>query len=207
MHEWNSRHDEKSRRRGVRITIPVNLRSSEDDAMPAANVVAMVFIHRGPRWCRDPRRLLISIKARLQFFQRWRLGLAFVRSCAIIGALPGGMAFLTRANRCYTTSVLSNMGRVFAHARLPRREGKIVTGDLTLDAVESAPPVRPYSSASLTCLTYAGKWTLVMNYDRRHFTAKDAKALLATIVRQTRRAAGLSTDLSDAEAEKQRIPV
>jgi len=194
MHDWNLRHGEKTGRRYFRIMIPMDLRGPEDEAMPAANVVGMVFLDRRPHHYGDPRRLLVSIKRKTSFFQSWRLGLAWIRGCSIVDAIPGGMAFCEKIDRCYATTALSNVGRVLSRARLARREGKVVAGDLTLEGVESAPPVRPHSGASFTCLSYAGRLTLVMNYDRHHFTAEGARALLETVVRQTRQSARSSPE-------------
>src|SRR5262249_28089159 len=90
------------------------------------------------------------------------------------------------STRCYATSCLSNLGRVLVEAPLPRRDGKLVAGNLVLEGIESAPPVRPHSHTSLTCLFYRGCLTLVQNYDRHHFTPDGAQALMDVTVQQLR---------------------
>jgi hypothetical protein len=181
---WNAGHHR--RRRRVRIMIPANVRDDSHDALPACNVVGMAFIDRRPWWYRTERWLLTSIRLETAFIKRFRLSLSFLRAIRFFELLPAGVKLLTRARWCYATSVLSNMGWVFAEAPLRRREDMIQAGGLVLTGVESAPPVRPKTSTSFTCLSYAGRLCLIMNYDRRHFRACDAAALFESVVARMR---------------------
>ena len=184
IRDWNGQHDPRTRRRAIRLSVPMDLRGPGDEQMPAANVVAMIFVDRRPAIFPNPRWLLKSINWEMRFIKWGRFGIAFVRACGLVDLIPGGLRLLSRANRCYATAVLSNMGRPFSDSKLARQGEKIITGDLVLEEVESAPPVRPYTSAALTCLSYAGRFALVMNYDRHHFTTESAEALLDTITQQ-----------------------
>lgn len=194
---WNIRHEPRLARRSLRIMVPTNLRGPGDEELPACNVVAMAFVDRRVAWFRSPRWLLWTIKAEMGIIKTFRLSLAFVRCIALARKIPGMMRQLTTGKRCRATSVLSNLGRLYDEVQLPRHEGKIVTGELTLETIESAPPVRPKTSTSFSTLSYAGRLTLIMNYDRRHFSAPAARELLQTIVAQlqlTAREAGSSTE-------------
>lgn len=184
MHDWNARLARDTDGSLLRVVVPMNLRLPSDASMPAANVVAMVNIDRWYRLYRNPATLLRSIVWEMRFLQYFRFALAFIRCITLLEKIPGGLNFLTRSNRCYATSVLSNMGRVLVNAKLPRVDGKLQAGALLLEGVESAPPVRPFVATSLTCLFYCGRLTLVQNYDRHHFTPEAASELLAATVRQ-----------------------
>jgi hypothetical protein len=184
LHAWNIRFNPRGGRGLFRVMIPTNLRRPEDEALPAANVVAMVFVDRWMNLFRHPKFLLWTIKLETKFLKSLELAVSFIRCVATVGLIPGGIEFLASGSRCYATSVLSNMGRAFHECPLPRRDGKIVAGDLVLEAVESAPPIRPFTSTSFTVLSYADKLTLIMNYDRFRFTPETAQALLAQIVSQ-----------------------
>jgi len=184
---WNARHDHRAGRRRVRIIIPTSLRSPGDPDGTAANVVSIVFMGRGPGCERNPRRMLRGIQWETRFLLGWRLSLSFLRACQILRVIPGGMTWLVNAHRCLATSVLSNVGRVFSRAPLRRRDRRLLVGDLTLERVESAPPVRPYTSASLSSLTYARQLTLAMNYDPLHFRHDSAVGLMNHIVQQVRK--------------------
>jgi hypothetical protein len=65
--------------------------------------------------------------------------------------------------------------------------GCIVAGLLLLELVASAPPVRNKSSTSLTALSYNGCLTMIVNYDRRHFTPQAARELTDMIAAENRR--------------------
>jgi hypothetical protein len=189
LHAWNARHDPAAYRRVLRIAMPMSLRGDDDAALPAANVVGMAFLDHHPHRFRDPRRALALISLETKFLKAFRIPLSAVRCAALLGAVPGAMKLLTRAGRCHATGVLANMGEVFADAALPRRRGRLAPGGLVLESVQSAPPVRPFTSVALTPLSYAGRLTLTMNYDRRQFTAEAAGELLDQIVEQLRRTA------------------
>lgn len=190
MHEWNESLDPRIGGRLMRVMIPINLRSAGDEVMPAANVIGMVNLDRWLKWYRNPARLLTSIAWETRILQYFRFALAFIRCIALLERIPGGLEFMTRTNRCYATSVLSNLGRILGQAPLPRREGKLVAGGLLLESIESAPPVRSFVATGLTCLYYCGRLTLVQNYDRHYFTPQAAAQLMALTVRQILKSAG-----------------
>ncbi|MBX3411411.1 MAG: hypothetical protein KF708_01745 [Pirellulales bacterium] len=195
MQAWSDARGLGRARQLFRIMMPVNLRTADDDDLPAANVVAMVFLDRHLGLFHHPALLLKSIKLETWFLKTFRFGLAFVRSCALIGSIRGGLEFMTRDNRCYATTVLSNMGQVMTDVPLPRQNGKIVAGELVLEAIESAPPVRPFTSMAITPVTYAGRMALVLNYDRERFSAAEAQAFLSLYVQQLHAAAGITVTL------------
>ncbi|MGE0482063.1 MAG: hypothetical protein AB7Q17_16495 [Phycisphaerae bacterium] len=184
---WNARHDPRARRRRIRIIIPTSLRGPGAPDGTAANVVSIVFMGRGAGCERDPRRMLRWIQWETRFLLGWRLNLSFLRACDIFGAAPGAMEWMASANRCFATSVLSNMGRVLSRAPLQRHDYKLLVGGATLERVESAPPVRPHTAAALTSLTYGRRLTLAMNYDPLHFRKDSAVELMDHIVQQVRK--------------------
>lgn len=191
---WNTRRQTFSRIKPIRIMIPMSLRVPGDERMPAANVVAMVFVDRNPVWFPNARSLLKSIVWEVNFIKKLRLSLAFVRSVTIADKVPGGLKFLTRPTRCYATCVLSNMGRVLADTPLEYQDGKLLCGEMMLEAVESAPPVRPHTKVALSVVSYAGKMALILNYDRHAFTREAAEELFSVIIRQVEGVAGKAVE-------------
>jgi hypothetical protein len=171
VHQWNLRQG--ARPRILRFTLPMNLRLPQQQRMPAANVVGMTLLDRSPRWYRKPHRLLKSIRFEMRIQKYFRFPMTFVRFCSI----PWCMAIITDPQRPAATGVLSNMGRVFHDAPLRRRDAKLLTGELLLEQVESAPPVLPQIDLSFSALSYAGVLTVVLNYDRQRFTPAAAAEL------------------------------
>lgn len=196
LHEWNRELDPETRKRLIRVMIPVNLRLPGDDELPAANVVAMVPVDRRPHRYRNKRRMLKGLALESKFLQTFRLGLAFIRACQIIGTIPRGMSVLARADRCYGSSVLSNMGRLFVEAECRRRGAMIVCGDMVLEGVHSAPPIRPHTTTALSMLSYANELSLILHYDRFHFTADAINELFARLVEKLEQTAGITADES-----------
>jgi hypothetical protein len=96
---------------------------------------------------------------------------------------------MASGSRCYATSVLSNLGRVLIETPNPWQNGRLIAGDLVLEAIESAPPVRPHTHTSLTCLFYDGRLSVIQNYDRHHLTPAAAEALMQVTIDQLRETA------------------
>jgi hypothetical protein len=184
LRNWNERFCAGGRFKPIRVTVPVNLRTKADEAIPAANVVGMVFVDRQPAWYASSWWLLKTISWELGIIKRFRLARSFVRGVALVNFIPGGLRFLTRAHRCYATCVVSNIGRVLDKTPLSDNRGKVQAGALSLDTAVYTTPVRPHTSVGLSCTTYAGEMRLVLNYDRHVLSAGSAEDLLQTIVEQ-----------------------
>jgi len=196
MDRWNKRHAPATAGKLLRIMIPFSLRSPDDEIMPATNIVAMVNLDRMLAVYRNPKWLLKTIRWEMNFLKHFRFAIAFVRCCELIGKIPGGLRYLANPNRCFATAVFSNLGKLFYNCPLVRTDGKLVAGNLSLDHVESAPPVRPYTAAGITSLSYNGALTVVMNYDRYHFTPETAGEFMEMMADQFRETAGIPTSAS-----------
>ncbi len=185
LHAWNARHAPHGGTL-LRLMVPINLRVAGDRTLPAANVVAMAHLDRRPHWF-SPRWLLRTIAWEAAFIKRFRLSLAFHRAAALLVRVPWGLRLMTSATRCYATAVLSNVGRLFAEAPLSRDGSRLVCGNLRLERVESAPPVRPQTSVAISTLWYDDRLSVVLNYDRLVLRHADAEALLALYVERLTR--------------------
>jgi hypothetical protein len=174
----------------VRFSIPVNLRMAADARMPMTNSVSMVFLDRQPGESRDPDDLLRGIREEMGLIKRLKLQYTFILSLAVARCLPGGLSRKTTANKCESTSCLSNLGPVLADTPLPRREGRIVAGDVELESVDYVIPLRPHVNAAFCVYTYAGRLRILMHFDLRAITDEQAKGLVQTYVEQIRETIG-----------------
>lgn len=188
LHEWNQQHGGAEQAR-LRVMLPQNLREPGDEAMPAANLVGMALLDRRPGRHRDAAALLRSLRRETHIIKRLRRGLTFVRVCGMIGRIPGGLESLTSAKRCYATSVLSNLGHVLPAVAGTEPTGPLTAGGLTVEQVRWTPPVRPWTRAAFGVATYAGRLSVAMNYDPRHFTAAQAEELLKYFQRRVQASA------------------
>jgi len=181
--------DEIRRARGeslggrTRIATPINLRNQDHFASPACNVVTMTFVDFPRSARRNPRRLLRATRRKMNVVkkrdQKYFLDLV-LKTGSFLGRLVGDdLSLFLRSKRCRATATFSNIGRTFTDVPLERTEdGRVRIGDLTLDAIENAPPIRRRSSISVAALTYGERLTFGFRFDPRCFTDAEARAFL-----------------------------
>jgi len=194
---WNMRHSAGRTGRLVRMMVPFDLRTVDDGATPAANIVGMVKLDRWMRLRRSRARELRHLALEIRIIKKFRMAIANIRICQLLRAVPGALERqVTKRDRCYATAAFSYAAAFLARVRLPRREGKLTCGGLVIESIEAAPPIREGTHAAIAALTYAGRLQLMMNYDRDHLTADDARALLEAVAEQIRS----SLPVGDGEA-------
>ena len=175
----------------LRLTIPMDLRADWSQNLPASNAVSMVFLDRQRPDCGDPMQLLHGIHEEMDLIKRHQLGFTFLLSLKVKRSLPGGLPrAMQRNSECMATSVLTNLGRPFANSQLPRKDGKIVAGDVVLETVEALAPLRPYTCAAFSLTTYADQLNIVLHYDIRVLAPNLAEDLLNTYVGFVRNSIG-----------------
>jgi hypothetical protein len=190
MRAWNNSHS-GGQGRFLRILVPFNLRGPEHERLPVTNVMGLINIDRGfKRLARSSAEsLLDGIRSETRFLKSSWLPAAFMHAMAVGERMMGSLERIFRTDRCLTSAVLSNLGRVFADTPLRRHDGKLLAGGLVVEAVDTAPPVRTGSGISCTLYTYAEQLSLTMLYDRRCFSLAVASELLKRLVGQIERTA------------------
>ena len=71
-----------------------------------------------------------------------------------------------------------------ADSPLPRRNEKIVAGNVVLDGIDFFSPVRDGTAVTVALVYYAGGLQLCMQYDSRRITEAQADDLMATYLRR-----------------------
>lgn len=181
---WNRTLKPGNEKGVLRVMIPTSLRSAEDVATPAANIVSMVYLDRRLHRYATPRQLLRSVRWEMTICKKWRLGLTMIQFMRLFSHLPGGLGSMLPGDRCLSTSVLSNVGDLTRCLALPVRDGRIVVGDTVLERYDVLPPVRPLTSASFGANSYNGRMCLAIHCDPYSFTPADAQNLLEAYARQ-----------------------
>jgi hypothetical protein len=178
--EWNKRHAPQQGGRCIRISMPVNLRSGEDELLPAANHVAMVFVDRRPARYSKVWSLLDSIRLDTWFIKRFRLARVFVWLMTMLRACGLGISHWIKRDRCMATAVLSNLGVRLDDLPLPYHKERIMAGDALLERIEFTPPVRPLTHAALGVVTYGGELSISLHHDANSMSSQAAADFLAT---------------------------
>ncbi len=190
LERWNAGRRPNWRGR-LRVTMPVNLRELEHEAMPAANAVSHTFLTRKRAACRDPERLLAGVRAEIEQIVRQRQGLWFLDGIDFLRWAPP-LKPLLELGRCFSTSVLTNLGnpaRRFT-AKFPYEAGRAVIGDLKLLSIVGGPPVRPKTRAVFGLTVCGGELMIATRCDPHLFSPDDAARLTALFGEQLRTTAG-----------------
>ncbi|MDH3717740.1 MAG: condensation domain-containing protein [Planctomycetota bacterium] len=185
LEAFRSRRQLNSEQDWLRLAVPINMRLSGDERLPAANMVSMVFLDRHPQDCADPQALLQSVHDEMQMVKDRRLGLTFLLSLRYNRKLPGAVGRVRRRTEkahCQGTGVISNLVSPWETSELRREDGKLVMGDVVLQRADFLPPLRPYTSVALGAVTYAGRLCLALHYDARVLNREEADELLEKFV-------------------------
>lgn len=166
----------------LRVVVPVDLRTEIHRSISAANLTSLTFLTRHSAACSQPAALLQGIHDEMQQVKTGRLALSFHRGLQIRRRLPGGLARGVRGRKCQATATMTNAGELLAESSLPRHEGRLVAGNLTLAAIDFLAPIRPLTCASFSACTYAGRLSLSLQYDPRAISADLAGQLLQGLV-------------------------
>jgi NRPS condensation-like uncharacterized protein len=173
------------------VCMPMNLRDAADVRMPAANKMMMSFLRRTPFECSEPDELLRSVHDETTFIKRTRRGVRLLEVIRIMIAVTGKIPPKLLAKNSFATAVLSNLGKLAGRdVGLPTDDaGRLVAGGLTIDRIITAPNGRPGTAAVLVALTYAGRLTLSLRYERDALSEEAAAELLDAFLAQLRETA------------------
>jgi hypothetical protein len=180
LRDWNRQHGAKRAGEWLRLLMPCNLREREFQSMPGANRMGYSFLTRSIGDCDSPRELLAGIRAETDQIRCQRRYLQWMRGLELAKASRIGMPLMTRASRCFSTAVLTNLGdplRAFVPAAL-RQRGKLDLGDVRLEKIYAHTPLRPKTRAGFCVTTYAGSLAISATCDPYCFSVEAAEDLL-----------------------------
>jgi hypothetical protein len=147
----------------------------------------MVFLDRRVADCAYPVLLLRGIHEQMWLIKRFQLQYTYILSIGASRFLPGAMSWMARADKCFATSYLSNLGVILDRTPLPRREGRIVSGNVEVEAVDAVSVLRPHTHAGFVVYVYAGRLRISIHYDSRVISAEQSGNLLNMYVQRMRR--------------------
>lgn len=180
MQQWNQEHGASGWAPPFAVMMPMDLRESAQPTFSCCNVVTYAIIRRSQRQIRDLQGLRASLREESARLKRERHTTHFMNLLA--GARQRGFALKATAagERCFVSAVLSNTGdptkRFFV--QFPREQGMLRCGNLLLEWISGAPPMRPKTRATISILTYRRVLKLQVRCDWHHFTRDDAQAFV-----------------------------
>ena len=166
----------------LRIAVPTNLRTANEDLMPASNIVSMVFLDRKPIHIQPVSSFYRGVHNEMQHIKRNKLGWAFIHGLTIYRRIFGSFRKMMNPNRCWTTATVSNLGQLFTDIPLPKRNGNVqIDSSLELVGFEAAPPVRASTALGISIMTYADRLTISFHYDSAILSQSQANDTLETL--------------------------
>ncbi len=175
---WRKRQGIGSIHDWIRISIPKNLRPDSGHDLPACNVISIVPIDRQSKGLNNRTRLLKKAHEDMTFIKKGRLALTFLAILWIHRLRPNGIRRMSHRDICRTTTVLSNIGRIFRHSPLLDKNQKLKIENATLQKVVTVAPFRPRTNFTLFLSVYAEELYMDLNYDPQALTKPQAVELL-----------------------------
>lgn len=181
LKQWTNRKSKLERKKNLRIFMPVDMRTSKDQKMPAANVVSMYSLDRKSTEINSSDHFLNSISQETILLKKNYMGMAMIRSLRIISTLRWGFLLTMKPSfiyPCHATVILSNLGIPLKKTLLPKNEQReVIVGNLTVESWELLPPFRPNSPLSIGIGTEGKTLQVTLHYNSQVMSKQDAQEL------------------------------
>lgn len=182
--DWQRRRGEFRPDHWMRIMIPMNVRDKSWRSLPSMNFASSVFLDRRAADVVDANQLLQSIRHEMQVIHKFNLRFTFLLTLKILNWIPGSIKRTVAQDRCKTTAVFSNLGKLFLHSKIPKIDGLLHAGNLTLVDIDGLAPIRLYNSVTMFVFQYAGRLKFNLHYDPRLHTREDVEELLTDYIKK-----------------------
>lgn len=199
---WNQEGGRRPWIRPYRIGVPTSLRTPVHDGSPAANIVSYVFLTRHAAALENQESLLRYIHRESAILLNSGDSRILPLSLSFLARIPGAMALTTRVPFRFVTAILANVGDVKRQlgGRFPLERGRCRAGNVTLETLLGAAPVRPGSSVGTSLGTYGGRLLVNFNCDPLQFSDADSARFADLFVSELCGLAGI--DLAEALSEQ-----
>jgi hypothetical protein len=179
IRDWNRICGRNDNREWYRIGVPVSLRTPLEDELPSANVLSFMFLTRRARHCDDEAALLRYVHSETETVTSSHDRLIFTNTVRHLLKVPGLLAGMLRVPVCQATAIVSNVGDVRRQlrAKFPMKQGRCVAGNIRLEAVLGASPIRNKTRIAVSLGNYAGMLFVNMQCDPRVFSLAEAERL------------------------------
>ncbi len=185
LYAWRKRNTDFEDATWIRMLVPMNLRTSFHRDLSAANVVSSIFLDRNGQHLECDSDLLKGIHDEMNLIKDNNLGQIFLHSLRLCRWFPG-LKKTARRDECTNTCILTNIGKPFNRSRLPKKKGKLSPGNLILENIECAAPIRPYNCISFTVMEYAKQLYLTLHFDSRFLSPEAANDIMNQFIERLR---------------------
>ncbi len=166
------------------VLMPLDLRTAEQANLSAANVVTSSFLRRTASQIRDRDSLKASLLNETMHLKHTRHESEFMKQLFSSPIRWGDAAQLYDEDLCHTSAIFSNAGdptKRFLN-RFPKSGDRFQCGNLLLEEMNGASPLRNMTRAAFNSFTYRRKLKIGIRCDPQFFTYDDGQALLSHFV-------------------------
>jgi len=187
---WNAEAGEAPPHRRLRILMPQNLRTSADEAMSAANLIAFALPSRRVSACEQPERLLHSLLPETRAIREQQTSRYTTGNLASLCAM-GALHLALRSDLCFATVILTNVGNTLRRfvTKFPTSEKGLVVGDVVFTGITGVPCLRPLTRAAICIFSSDRELTFCIKADPARIAPEDSQRLLNGYVQQLVRTA------------------
>ena len=177
---WNEQHGSGRSGERLRILMPYDLRSRLDLRMPATNRLSFAFLGRTRAQCGDTHELIRSIEAEVKSMKATQLPMDFLNGMSGAVRYPRLVRWGLQRSRNMSTAVLTYAGDISRgmQKNFPEEDGVRLVGDVRLDKILAAPPVRDNTHFSLGLCINWGQLCISAAWNRDGLTRTDCRALM-----------------------------
>ena len=175
----------------LRFCVPVNLRTVRDQSLTVANSISLIFMDRNDKQMQSESNLLHSLYDELHNKSRQDLRISFVTMLDVGWRLPVGLKRFITSRSCWSTCLFSSLGVVLRDTILPQEEGLVVAENVRLEQWDLVPPMRDNLGLTVCPYTYAGRMSIVFNYDPTRVNGEQLALMLQTYLSRLESSTGL----------------
>lgn len=202
VRDWNRAAGPVDPQGWIRIAVPLSMRESQHTGIPACNMVSYGLVTHSVEETRQPADLLAKIKEKTSSFLRSGEGRIALKMFDVLRRIPFGLRmFLSRSSGAGTI-VMTTVGDVSRRLRcsFPLQGQRWVAGNVTVQKLGGAPPVRPGTPVSITVAEYAGQMTIGLRSDGNVLSETDSQEFLQQFVGRVEAVATGRQEVSPAES-------
>jgi len=171
LQKWNQSFNAPT---NIRVTLPVNLRTAEQFALPACNITGMYFVDFGRQ-----KRSSSEVHAELYEMKNNQFAATFNWVVGLTGLIPYGISLLNRPpknpSQASTSTCISNLGRIDTWAHETQASSEL--GSTALIEIIGCAPLRPGTRMTFCFATIKETLQLTALADYKYFKSTDVEHL------------------------------
>lgn len=182
LEQWNKEHGSSGLGQ-LCVMVPLDLRESKNETLPAANVVTYAFVRAKQSLLKNTEAFRDLIRNEMIRIKNTRHTCTFTNMIVGFVRFPRVMRFVVKFPKSLATATLSNTGdpsRRF-HVDFPKDGDRVRCGNLRLTGFSGVPPMRANTRATTSVFTYRRGLKVCMRCDPTRLTEEDTKSILAIL--------------------------